>query len=102
MGSMFQVVVRVEKGKSGWRKVSEVICEKRVAAKVKSKEGSVTGGRAGQVRRCGDRLRWFRHLQRKDSKYICRMMLEMQLQAGDKEDIYGCSERRYANCWRER
>ena len=51
-----------------------------------------------QVRHVGDklreaRLRWFGHMQRRDSEYIGRKMLKMEL----TEEIHGCGERRYAS-----
>ena len=125
-----EVKKRVQAGWSGWRKVSGVMCDKRVSAKVKGKvyktvvrpallygletvaltkrqeaelevaelkmlrfslgvtrmdrirNENIRG--TAQVGKLGDkvreiRLRWFGHVQRRDSGYIGRRMLEMEL-----------------------
>ncbi|XP_062866594.1 uncharacterized protein LOC134329279, partial [Trichomycterus rosablanca] len=112
-----EVKKRVQAGWSGWRKVSGVICDKRVTAKVKGKvyktvvrpamlmdkvRNEIIRGTA-QVKQLGDkvreaRLRWFGHVQRRDSGYIGRRMLDMQL-PGKRQR--GRPKRRYMDAVRE-
>ncbi|XP_062865903.1 uncharacterized protein LOC134328668 [Trichomycterus rosablanca] len=144
-----EVKKRVQAGWSGWRKVSGVICDKRVTAKVKGKvyrtavrpamlygletvaltkrqekelevaemkmlrfslgvtrmdkvRNEIIRGTA-QVKQLGDkvreaRLRWFGHVQRRDSEYIGRRMLDMQL-PGKRQR--GRPKRRYMDAVRE-
>lgn len=125
-----EVKNRVQAGWNSWRKVSGVICDRRVSAKVKGKvyrtvvrpammygletlaigrrqeaelevaelkmlrfslgvsrmdrirneviRGTTQTGRFGEKAREA-RLRWFGHVQRRDSPYIGRRMLEMEL-----------------------
>ena len=125
-----EVKKRVQAGWNGWRKVSGVMCDRRVSAKMKGKvyktvlrptmlyglETVALGKRqeaelevaemkmlrfslgvtrmdrirnehvrgTAHVRRFGDkvreaRLRWFGHVQRRDSEYIGNRMLRLEL-----------------------
>ncbi|MCJ8730181.1 hypothetical protein PDJAM_G00181210 [Pangasius djambal] len=139
-----EVKKRVQAGWNGWRKVSGVLCDRRISARIKGKVyetvvraamlygletvslrkrqeselevaelkmlrfslGVTTLDRirneyirgTAHVGRLGDkvreaRLRWFGHVQRRESEYIGRRMLDMELQAGGeeeaKEEVYG-------------
>ncbi|KAK3530875.1 hypothetical protein QTP70_003621 [Hemibagrus guttatus] len=125
-----EVKKRVQAGWNGWRKVSEVLCDRKISARIKGKvyrtvvrpamlygletvslrkrqeselevaelkmlrfslgvtrldrirneyiRGTAHVGRLGdKVREA--RLRWFGHVQRRDSEYIGRRMLDMEL-----------------------
>ena len=115
-----EVKKRVQAGWNGWRKVSGVMCDRRVSAKMKAmlfgletvslrkrqeaelevaemkmlrfslgvtgmdriRNESIRG--TAHVRGFGDkvreaRLRWFGHVQRRDSEYIGRRMLSFEL-----------------------
>ncbi|KAI5104471.1 hypothetical protein C0J45_6097, partial [Silurus meridionalis] len=89
-----EVKKRVQAGWSGWRRVTGVICYRRVSARVKEKvyktemkmdrirnkfiRGTAHVGRFGdKVREA--QLRCFGHVQRRDMEYISRTMLRMEL-----------------------
>ena len=51
------------------------------------------------------RMRWFGHAQRRDSQYIGRRMMRLELYLAEmktKEEIYQCSERGHEVSWCER
>ncbi|KAK3513397.1 hypothetical protein QTP70_014223 [Hemibagrus guttatus] len=125
-----EVKKRVQAGWNGWRKVSGVLCERKISARIKGKvyrtvvrpamlygletvslrkrqeselevtelkmlrfslgvtrldrirneyiRGTAHVGRLGDKVR-EDRLRWFGHVQRRESEYIGRRMLDMKL-----------------------
>ncbi|KAK3511474.1 hypothetical protein QTP70_008953 [Hemibagrus guttatus] len=133
-----EVKKRMQAGWNGWRKVSGVLCDQKISARIKGKvyrtvvrpamlygletvslrkrqeselevaelkmlrfslgvtrldrirneyiRGTAHVGRLGdKVREA--RLRWFGHVQRRDSEYIGRRMLDMEgFQAGGKEE----------------
>ncbi|KAK3513205.1 hypothetical protein QTP70_009746 [Hemibagrus guttatus] len=104
-----EVKKRVQAGWNGWRKVSGVLCDRKISARIKGKvyrskrevaelkmlrfsfgvrrldrirneyiRGTAHVGRLGdKVREA--RLRWFGHVQRRESEYIGRRMLDMEL-----------------------
>ncbi|KAK3575129.1 hypothetical protein QTP86_020814, partial [Hemibagrus guttatus] len=142
-----EVKKRVQAGWNGWRKVSGVLCDQKISARIKGKvyrtvvraamlygletvslrkrqeselevaelkmlrfslgvtsldrirneyiRGTAHVGRLGdKVREA--RLRWFGHVQRRESEYIGRRMLDMELpgrrQRGrPKRRLYGCN-----------
>ncbi|KAI5093658.1 hypothetical protein C0J45_16796, partial [Silurus meridionalis] len=96
-----EVKKRVQAGWSGWRRMTGVICDSRVSARMKGKvyrtvvrpemlyglETVALSKRqeveTAHVGRFGDkvreaRLRWFGHVQRRDMGYIGRRMLRME------------------------
>ena len=125
-----EVKKRVQEGRNGWRKVSGVICDRRLPARVKGKvyslvvipamvygletvtvtkkqvkemevaemkmlrfamgvtrkdkirneyiRGTVKVERLGMKMREG-RLRWYKHVMRRDKEYVGRKMIEMEL-----------------------
>ncbi|KAK3545742.1 hypothetical protein QTP70_011326 [Hemibagrus guttatus] len=132
-----EVKKRVQAGWNGWRKVSGVLCDRKISARIKGKvyrtvvrpamlygletvslrkrqeselevaelkmlrfslgvtrldrirneyiRGTAHVGRLGdKVREA--RLRWFGHVQRRDSEYIGRRMLDMELPGRSKEE----------------
>ncbi|KAK3530942.1 hypothetical protein QTP70_006501 [Hemibagrus guttatus] len=140
-----EVKKRVQAGWNGWRKVSGVLCDRKISARIKGKvyrtvvrpamlygletvslrkrqeselevaelkmlrfslgvtrldrirneyiRGTAHDGRLGdKVREA--RLRWFGHVQRRDSEYIGRRMLDMKLPGRRQR---GRPKRRYMN-----
>ncbi|KAK3505645.1 hypothetical protein QTP70_004655, partial [Hemibagrus guttatus] len=141
-----EVKKRVQAGWNGWRKVSGVLCERKISARIKGKvyrtvvrpamlygletvslrkrqeselevaelkmlrfslgvtrldrirneyiRGTAHVGRLGDKVR-EDRLRWFGHVQRRESEYIGRRMLDMELPGRRQR---GRPKRRLSDC----
>ena len=72
---------QVQAGWSGWRQESEVIFDKKVAAKVKGKifKRAVRPAMFGLETVELLMLRWFGQVQRRNNEYIGRRMLKMEL-----------------------
>ena len=109
---------RVQGGWNGWRRMSGVICDRRVPATVKGKVYKVAvrlandrravdgatdektgGGEVAELKTREARLRWFGHvgLRRKDDGYIEKRMLTGKMKRGRPKrmynNVYGCGER---------
>ena len=52
------------------------------------------------------RLRWYRHVMRRDQKYVGRKMMEMEVpgrrKRGRPKKIFKCSKKRYGGSWCEK
>ncbi|KAK3548215.1 hypothetical protein QTP70_005165 [Hemibagrus guttatus] len=95
-----EVKKRVQAGWNGWRKVWGVLCDMKISARIKGKvyrtvvraamlygletvslrkrqESELEVAELKMLREA--RLRWFGHVQRRESEYIGRRMLDMEL-----------------------
>ena len=149
-----EVKKRVQAEWNKWRRVSIVICNRRLPARVKGKvygsvvrpatvyglemvavtkkqvkemevaemkmlrfamgvmrkdkirnkyiRSTVKVERLGMKMREG-RLKWYKHIIRRDQEYVGRKMMEMELleKRETKEKIFRCSKRRYGGSWCE-
>ncbi|KAG2462952.1 YSM6 protein, partial [Polypterus senegalus] len=101
-----EVKKRVQAGWNGWRKMSGIICDRRVLARVKGKvyrkvvrPAMLYGFRRWQSDKVIEaRLRWFGQVLRRDAKYIGRRMLRIELPGKRKR---GRPKRRFMGVVRE-
>ncbi|KAI5093161.1 hypothetical protein C0J45_17552, partial [Silurus meridionalis] len=108
-----EVKKRVQAGWSGWRRVTGVICDSRVSARMKGKvyrtvvrPEMLYGLETVALRKRQEvelkvrevRLRWFGHVQRRDMGYISRRMLRMETPGRRKR---GRPRRRFMDVVRE-
>ena len=98
-----EVKKRVQAGWNGWRRVSRVICDRRLPARVKGKVYSsvvrpaMVHGLERMKMREG-RLRWYGHVMRRDQEYIGRRIMEMELPGKRKR---GRPKRRFLDVVKE-